>query len=587
MNRLLALAALAALAAPAAAQDDTTTLALKARKVLKQHCHACHKGDGSESGYRFDVLDHAGMLKDIGDERAVVVPRRPDGSRVWVRAGVTRTMPPRSVKDRPSAAELDVLRKWIEVGAPAFPAPKARAFVTTEATLTAIHNHLLKARPNARPYLRYFTLTHLHNDPRVEDEDLRLARAALSKAVNSLTRGPRVTVPEPVDADETVFALDLRDVGWDGNDLWRAVLAEYPYGLDYRGSREESLRDLQQRLDGLTRGELVYVRADWFVATATRPPLYYDLLQLPKTVDELERDVLRVNVAHNFRGDKLVRGGFQQSGVSGQNRLVERHDAVPGAYYWKSYDFKPRRARASLTRFPLGPEFADNPFPKQAFAHDGGEMIFGLPNGMQGYFLSDGKGGRIDEGPTDVVSDALKTSGTPAIVNGTSCMHCHKFGTIGFTDTIREGNGVFGAARDKVRRLYPEQKVLDGWVKKDEDRFVRALEEATGRFLKVAEDRDRPIREFAEPVGEAARVYLLADVSLAKAAYELGLDKPERLAGMIQGTRELRELGLLPLATGRGLRRDDWEAVDGTSLFQETAKHLEIGTPIAPVPRKR
>ena len=114
-------------------------------------------------------------------------------------------------------------------------------------------------------------------------------------------------------------------------------------------------------------------------------------------------------------GDKLVRGGFQQSGVSGQNRLVERHDAEFGAYYWKSYDFKPRRARANLTRFPLGPEFPGNPYPRQAFRHDGGEMIFGLPNGMQGYFLSDGKGRRIDEGPTDVVSDALKTSGTPAI----------------------------------------------------------------------------------------------------------------------------------------------------------------------------
>jgi serine/threonine-protein kinase len=579
MRRLLALAAAAALSTPAAAQDDSAALALKARKVLKQHCHACHKGDGSESGYRFDALDHAGMLRDLGDEKAVLVAGKPDQSRVWLRAGVTKTMPPRSVKDRPSAADLETLRKWIEAGAPAFPAPKPRTFVGTDAVLTAIIGHQLKASPDVQPHLRYFTLTHLHNNPEVEDEDLRLTRAALSKAVNSLTRSPRVTVPEPIDPAATILAVDIRELGWDA-DLWRKVLGEYPYGLDYKGSSSPALVNTQRTLDKLTHGELVHLRADWFVATATRPPLYYDLLRLPKTVDELERHVLRVNFLRNFQADQLVRGGFQQSGVSGQNRLVERHDAELGGYYWKSYDFKPRRARANLTRFPLGPEFAGNPYPKQAFQHDGGEMIFGLPNGMQGYFLSDGKGKRIDEGPTDVVSDALKTSGTPAIVNGTSCMHCHKFGTIGFTDTIREGNGVFGAAKEKVRRVYPEQRVLDGWVRKDETRFVAALEEATGRFLKVDEDRNRPIRDFAEPVGEATRGYLLTDVTLAKAAFELGLDKPERLAGMIQGNAKLREIGLLPLATGKGLKRDDWEAVDGYSLFQETALHLEIGTPI-------
>lgn len=94
-------------------------------------------------------------------------------------------------------------------------------------------------------------------------------------------------------------------------------------------------------------------------------------------------------------------------------------------------------------------------------------MIFGLPNGLQAYFLADGKGKRkrIDEGPTDVVGDALKTGGTPAIVNGTSCLHCHKHGTIGFTDTVRDGNALFGKPRDKVRRLLPECTAPCGGVR--------------------------------------------------------------------------------------------------------------------------
>src|SRR5207248_3276926 len=128
------------------------------------------------------------------------------------------------------------------------------------------------------------------------------------------------------------------------------------------------------------------------------------------------RKWLQVDLLANFRDDKLWRAGFQASGVSGQNRCVERHDSPVGVYYWESYDFKPRRPRASLTRFPLGPAFAGNEFAKQAFTHDGGEMIFGLANGLQGYFLADGKGKRINEGPIDVVRDELQTSGSPAIV---------------------------------------------------------------------------------------------------------------------------------------------------------------------------
>src|SRR5262245_23334617 len=128
------------------------------------------------------------------------------------------------------------------------------------------------------------------------------------------------------------------------------------------------------------------------------------------TARDLERK-LGVYVADNFKRDKLARAGFTASGVSGQNRMVERHESPYGAY-WKSYDFKSNAGRGNLFRFPLGPAFAGNPYADQAFAHDGGEIIFNLPNGLQGYLLVNGKDGRIDEGPVEVVSDSLKTSGT-------------------------------------------------------------------------------------------------------------------------------------------------------------------------------
>ena len=49
-----------------------------------------------------------------------------------------------------------------------------RRFISLQATLSAIRDHLAAAEPEDRPYLHYFTLTHLHNNPNVSEESLRL-----------------------------------------------------------------------------------------------------------------------------------------------------------------------------------------------------------------------------------------------------------------------------------------------------------------------------------------------------------------------------------------------------------------------------
>jgi len=577
MSRALFALLLVGLARPVFA-EDAQTLARAARDVLKTHCSGCHSGEGSKNGYKFDVLDVASMLKAYGDdEPAVLVPKDAAKSRIWVRAGEEKTMPPKGA--RPSPAELDTLRQWIEAGAPSPDVARNFTFISTIAQLKTIHDHLAAADPDGRPFLRFFTLTHLHNNPKVTVEDLRFTRAALAKSVNSLSRQPRLADLKYLDPAETIAVFDLRDVGWHKDRLWHAVLKEYPFGLDFTGSDDEALVRVQKDLNRLTRGELVYVRADWFAATATRAPLYYTLLQLPPTAREL-RDWLQVDFAANFRSDRLVRAGFPASGVSEQNRMVERHDSPVGSYYYESYDFKPRKARANLLRFPLGPAFPGNDFAKQSFDHDGGEMIFGLPNGLQGYYLADAKGNRISIGPIEVVNDDTKTSGTPAIVIGTSCMYCHKTGTILCTDAVREGNAVFGEAREKVRRLYPEPKVLDRLLKDDEARFVAALEKVLGPPLRTGADSRKPARDFAEPVGEVSRAYL-KNVTLEKAAAELGIESAAVLVGMIRGNPALKELGILTLANGKTVKRDDWEAIDdGSSLFQDVALALRLGTPI-------
>jgi hypothetical protein len=372
----------------------------------------------------------------------------------------------------------------------------------------------------------------------------------------------------------------VRDLGWDRANLWHELLRAYPYGLHYQAHPEQNLRKLDRDVAQASGSKLAHLRADWFIATATRPPLYHTLLELPHTDWQLENK-LGVDVRRNFERDKLARAGFSKSGVSGQNRLLERHEALFGAY-WKSYDFKEKSQRNDLKRFPLGPLnlFPDrqHPYPDQAFIHDGGEIIFNLPNGMQGYFLIKGTGERIDQGPEDVVSDSLKTSGTNAIVNGLSCMACHVNGSIPFKDQLRAGTAVFGQPLNKVQDLYPVATVMDKWVKEDEERFLTATDKIVRPFLpagKAPLALKEALKKLGEPVGVAARSYRLQPLDLNTIACELGEKSADKMRLKI-GDGTLRELGLgVVLQNGGVINRAEWEIVRARSLMQRVAVHLD------------
>jgi serine/threonine-protein kinase len=440
--------------------------------------------------------------------------------------------------------------------------------------------HLQRTRRSARPYQRYFTFAHLHNNPKVTSNDLRLYHAALAKLLNSLSWKRAVVVPQPIDEQQTMLAVDIRKLDWDRHGLWSEILKVYPYGLaHHRYPDGEASREAAREVYELAGTEVPAVRADWFLATASRPPLYHTLLQVPRNAQKLEA-LLRVDVRANFQRNELARAGFTNSGVSRQNRLVERHEAAHGAY-WKSYDFKSNDGTSSLFRFPLGPRFLGNPFTEQGFEHAGGEIIFSLPNGLQGYLLVNNQDERIDEGPTDIVRDKTETSGSVAIVNGLSCMSCHQHGPVkDFKDGVRTGHSLAGDPGEKVRELYPEAAVMAKWLEEDERRFLRALDRATGLFLKVGPDQSKDIRDFPEVIGPPARSYLLKEVGPEEAARELGLKDPTTLQGAVRANRRLRAIGLLPLARGGSVKREVWESVRGLiSPFQEAALALELGTP--------
>lgn len=312
----------------------------------------------------------------------------------------------------------------------------------------------------------------------------------------------------------------------------------------------------------------------------TREPLYSRLLDLPDDAKSLEKK-LEVDIAANFRDpqpERILRGAFSKSGVSGQNRLVERSAAKFGAY-WKSYDFKPKNGKGRLVVVPLGPlnlfEKDAHPFSRLAFQHDGGEIIFNLPNGLQGYLLVNGEDKVIPDAPNDVVSDPLKTSGTNTIVNGLSCMACHKHGMIPYEDTLRDGSAIFGNALTHLERLHAAKPVTDKLIDEDRTRFLKALEGTTGVFFRAGGNPEAPITDFAEPIGTSARSYLLAYLDLADVARELDVADSDTLIREV-GTARLKELGLQGLLKPHGvISRAEWESESGgNTLMQKLARFL-------------
>lgn len=364
---------------------DDAGLAARARTVLETHCYRCHGVRQEVEGY--NVLDRETLLRSTdGEESPFVSPGNPDASRLWIRAGVIRDMPPSGRK--PTDEERATLKAWIEAGAPASRAADetdgkldARPFVTESQVLAAIRDDLRRAPEGDRPYLRYFTLHNLHNNKSFTLDDLRLARAALSKLVNSLSWSRTLVIPRSIDATQVVFSIDLREVGWDVSDLWRTIISAYPYGLSHEDAEDAVARTATREIAAMVDAALPCVRVDWFVVNAARPPLYDRILDLPRSSNALEA-LLRIDVESNARHDKVKRAGIVSSGIATQNRVLERH--LGSGVYWRSYDFRTSEGTGNIFRRPLGPASPTNPYPRHAFEHAGSEIIFSLPKILLG-----------------------------------------------------------------------------------------------------------------------------------------------------------------------------------------------------------
>jgi mono/diheme cytochrome c family protein len=528
-------------------------LAGKAERILRDNCYRCHGQRGSDEGGFNYVLDPAKLIAEKKLEpgqsiRSTLIQRIVEGE-----------MPPEGESPRPRPEDVAALKEWVDAGAVAFGAPrKSREFLSNEEVVRQIKADLARRNPLDRQFQRYFTLTHLYNAG-ISDDELQTYRHALSKLVNSLSWGHEVVQPERVDTAGTILRIDLRDFDWARRDVnvWENILNAYPYGVSYASEDAGYVYTN-------TNTRVPYVMADWFVEAASRPPLYHEVLQLPSSARDLEV-LLRIDATNDIRQVRVARAGFTESGVSSNNRIIERHPSVYGSY-WKSYDFKASTSEKNIFEHPLGPRGVDG---SDGFVHDGAEIIFSLPNGLQGYMLVNKEGERLDKAPPEIVTD--RKSRDTMVENGHSCMSCHVRGLNDKADEIRaaveSSQASFGDDVDRIRALYPEPDRFKQLVDKDNKRFRTALEQTGAPFGQT------------EPILALSREFEKS-MDMNRVAAELGLT-PQDFKQRLELASATLGKPFSPLKTRGSIKREVF-----LSIFSEAVKEWQRGTFIPPGQRR-
>lgn len=565
--------------------------------LIEQHCRNCH-GPGTTFASAFLTGD----IIDLAHNGAAVKPGNAEGSLLYESAASNRM--PKGKKM--TAEELATLAAWINAlkqpDAPAVqivqastePAPVEilPRFVggsTNETYLAAVED-LRQVDDYDKIFIRYFSFEYMplpKIDCALSEGDrnpVQYFHAGLNKLINSVSRSNRV---EPISAvkgtNGALVRIDLRDYGWTADDWTSLTLGEFNHGGAEAGFDEAAWLDLAplypysvdpssdpflKVLSQETHSVVPIMRADWFARFATEAPYYDMLLRHPANILELERR-MGVDVDANIQGQRVVRAGFNPgaSGVSDHNRLIERHELSGGGYYWKSYDFGGDIGPQSLLKHPDGPASVHNlPSRTEGFQHDGGEMIFTLPNGMQGYYLSTADGDRLLVGPTSVVSFRNKPIGKGVeITNARSCMDCHENGTIHKSDQIRDyvkASSLFSREQQGVfLRMYPENDALSAYYKRDSEHYLKALE-TLGATSVTAANR-RVSKRAPASAGGGEIITYLADfhfdhLDLESVAREFGLT-PDIF---IQRLRTIGDPNLAQIAT-------DWVSRLQNGLFIE------------------
>jgi hypothetical protein len=362
---------------------------------------------------------------------------------------------------------------------------------------TSINEDLLRLDAADRPFTRYLSLAdraHLVGCGAALDGE----RAALNELINSVSLDARLSALVPVDADRTLYRIDLRNFGFDrplvvngkrSTDAWEALIAESPYALPYVG-------DDADQASAATRTTVPVLFGDAFVAAAARAPLYYALLDIPANADDFLLNDLGIDLGNS----ETARAGFEAAAQGGTaSFLAQRADIeVRSGVAWQISEF------GDLFDDPLGDADGER------------EIVFTLPNGLQGHILADANG-RVTA-TSNALVDVTESDFRAHIATS---FFRSRAGGVQLTDQVRDfarANPDNFSAADlaAIRAAYPGQRALQQILDADRAVFSTALQRL-GLDIATA----------PEPVSQSFSNFD-ADVDLATAAADL-LISPEDL----------------------------------------------------------
>ncbi len=557
----------------------------KLENFLDASCAKCHGSENSRGGVG-NITD----LRSLRNEE-LVVPGKPELSEIYDQI-VSGAMPPDYEDDirKPKPDEVALLRRWIEVGAPDPSDSVTRDNLGFEQTLRLVRLDLAGIALKDREHIRYLSLANLHNHKIAgefvhTDAELASYRDLVALMVNSLSWNNELAKLRIVQGSGgALLRLDLRETsanplnlaGLGGLDSvkWKFVGEENPYKISFKNEDAKLVRQW-------TKENFPVIRADFFVFFAMSGDPYYQIMQIPDNSFKLEKILLsksskEIIADHkNLKEGDVIRAGFARSDVSANNRLIERHIVrVYEGAYWLSYDFDGTSGRKNLLANPLGPEvvFGEQEF---VFDHDGGEVIFNLPNGLQAYLLMKANGDLIEEGPTNIVANAQATRPEEAVIrNAISCTECHAKGMIRKTDEVLQAFKINEAKfnfkeelAEVTRKIYPESSYknspLELSFKRDSKRYLDSFN------LLKQQMRKEELRVTLLPVEPDPSINALwqlydsfrGEVGFSSALAEVDLDAEAFLASLRNSTATSLELGNFLLRDPKSVRRDTFKDI--------------------------
>jgi len=532
--------------------DEAALAKAAAENVLASNCGQCH-------GPQLLVKDaQAGMnyINDIDElvKTGKIVPLDAAGSRIIQRM-VKGEMPPFTTGRTVTTADINIVseyinnpRFWPDVAGQVADCSDKGQFVDNDQLYQDINQDLRTQDADDRVFLRYISVSNRFTAGVCADA-LDKDRDAMTKMLNMLSIETRIVTPEPVNPDETLYRIDIRDLKWDRAisvngtafaDVWEAIATNNPYAVELVGDDADDAK-----ADTATAFPVMF--SDQMMDVAIIGNLYYAIIDVDvaQPLGDFILNVLDVDVDQNTLDEEQIRAGTTQSRISRQDRLVQRDDiGVRLGALWQSFDFEDN-ANESIFEDPFG------------FTPGGTEAIFTLPNGMLGFIIADANDVIVED--SDILLDTNQNNFRA--VTAVSCSNCHATGFIPVIDEVRDiavaNARDIGLDRDEVEQL---QSI---YVSPAE--FARQATEDSEQFYQGALRKADLAVQGGDPVSNVFIRFDSQDMTINDVAGDLGVTADQLL-------NDLNDLDPTLAVLKRGtVDRDDFTAVFVNSLCIESS----------------